>query len=184
MHRVSLSSSCSSHKRKRLSSVKKTTAVLKRATTEKSEKWKSRDWYGTTKTRWQQPARSSGGHSSHDAWDHAKPKGKWKEVSAEFDAVGAVVKERKTLGTRVARRARREKPNSTHWSKVRPRTKNKKEGLGDTRRRGDTQGANTMYHKCARQGRRSRQRWHWLLGSSPASRSQSHALPDLRRAGP
>ena len=94
MHRVSLSSSCSSHKRKRLSCVKKTTAVLKKAMTEKSEKWKSRDWFGTTKTRWQQPAGSSGGQSSHDAWEHAKQKGKWKEVSAEFDAVGAVVKEK------------------------------------------------------------------------------------------
>ena len=26
-----------------------------------------------------------------------------------------------------------------------------------------------------------RQRWHWLFGSSPASRSQSHALPDMWR---
>ena len=46
--------------RKRLSSVKKTTAVLKKAMTEKSDRWKSREWYGTTKTRWQQPAGSSG----------------------------------------------------------------------------------------------------------------------------
>ena len=64
--------------------------------TEKSEKWKSRDWYGTTKTRWQQPAGCSGGQSAHDAWEHAKPKGKWKAASAEFDAVGAVVKEKKS----------------------------------------------------------------------------------------
>ena len=71
------------------------TAVLKKAMTEKSEKWKSRDWYGTTRTRWQQPAGSSGEQSSHDVWEHAKPKCKWKEVSAEFDAVGAVVKEEK-----------------------------------------------------------------------------------------
>ena len=77
---VSLSSSCSSHKRKRLSSAKKTKAVLK-AMTEKSDKWKSREWYGTTKTRWQQPAGSSGGQSSLDTWEHVKPKGKWKEVS-------------------------------------------------------------------------------------------------------
>ena len=95
MHKVSLSSSCSSRKRKRLSSVKKTTAVLKKAITEKSDKWKIRDWYGTTKTSWKQPAGSSGGQSSHDAWEHAKLKSKWKEVSAEFDAVGAVVKEKK-----------------------------------------------------------------------------------------
>ena len=72
---------CSARKRKGLSSVKKTTAVLKKAMAEKSEKWKSREWYGTTKTRWQQPAGNSGGQSSLDAWEHAKPKGKWKEVS-------------------------------------------------------------------------------------------------------
>ena len=95
MHRVSPSSSCSSHKRKRLSRVKKTTAVLKKAMTEKSDKWKSREWYGTTKTRWQQPARSSGRQSSHDAWDPAKPKGKWKEVSTEYEAIDALVKEKR-----------------------------------------------------------------------------------------
>ena len=96
MHKVSLSSPCSLHKKGKRSSVeKKTAAVLKMAMTEKSDKWKSKDWYGTTKTRWQQPARSSGGRSSDDVWEHAKPKGMWKEVSAEFDAVGAVVKEEK-----------------------------------------------------------------------------------------
>ena len=44
MQRVSLSSSCSSHERERLSSVRKTTAVLKKAMIEKSDKWKSRRW--------------------------------------------------------------------------------------------------------------------------------------------
>ena len=63
--------------------------------TEKSEKGKSREWYGTTKTWWQQLAGSSGGQSFHDAWDHSKPKGKWKEVSAEFETVNALVKEKK-----------------------------------------------------------------------------------------
>ena len=92
MHKVSLSSSCSSHKRKILSSVKKTTAVLKKAMTEKSVKWKSREWYRATKTGWQQPAGSSGGQSSQDAWEHAKPKGK--EVSAEYEAIDALVKEK------------------------------------------------------------------------------------------
>ena len=32
---------------------------------------------------------------THDTWDHAKPKGKWKEISAEFDAVGTAVEEKK-----------------------------------------------------------------------------------------
>ena len=95
MQRVSLSSSCSSHKRQRLSSVKKTTAVLVRAMTDKKDKRKSGEWYETTKTRWQQPAGSSGGQSSLDAWEHVKPKGKWKEVSTEFEATDVFVKEKK-----------------------------------------------------------------------------------------
>ena len=48
-------------------------------------------------------------------WEHAKPKGKWKEVS----------KEKKKLDTKVARRVQREKPNSAQWSKV----KNKKKEI-------------------------------------------------------
>ena len=64
--------------------------------TEKRYRWKSREWYGTTKTRWQQPVGSSGGQSSEDAWEHTKPKGKWKDVSAEYEALNALVKEKKT----------------------------------------------------------------------------------------
>ena len=30
-----------------------------------------------------------------DAWEHAKPKGKWKEVSAEYEALNALVKEKR-----------------------------------------------------------------------------------------
>ena len=33
--------------------------------------------------------------SSVDAWEHAKPEGKWKEVSAEYEALDALVKEKK-----------------------------------------------------------------------------------------
>ena len=43
----------------------------------------------------QQPAGSSGGQSSPVAWEHVKPKGKWKEVSAEFEAINALMKEKK-----------------------------------------------------------------------------------------
>ena len=60
--------------------------------TEKSDKQKSREWYGTTKTRWQQPARSSGGQSSADTWEQAKPKGRWTEVSADYEVLDALVK--------------------------------------------------------------------------------------------
>ena len=80
---------------KTLSRVKKTTAVLKRAMTEKSDRWQSRDWYGNTKTRRQQTAGGVGGQSSHDTWDTAKPKGMWKEISAEIDAMETAVKDKK-----------------------------------------------------------------------------------------
>ena len=62
---------------------------------EKSNWWKSRKWYGTTKTRWQQPAGSSGGQSSADTWEHVRPKGKWIEVSADYRVLDALVKEKK-----------------------------------------------------------------------------------------
>ena len=71
--------------------------------TEKSEKWNSREWYGSTKTRWQQPAESSGGQSSVDAWEHAKPKGKWTQVSADYRVLDAFVKEKKITWTKSAR---------------------------------------------------------------------------------
>ena len=40
--------------------------ALKKAMTEKNERWKSREWYGSTKIKWQQPV---GGQSSVDAWN-------------------------------------------------------------------------------------------------------------------
>ena len=81
-------------------------------------------------------------------------------------------------------------PTCSSWSNLRrckegaaSNIRNLAQGHGDTRRRGDTQGANSMYYKLARQGRRSRLRGHWLFGSGRGSRSQTHALPDMRRAG-
>ena len=68
---------------------------FKKAMTEKNERWKSREWHGSTRTRWQQPAESSGGQSSVYAWEHAKPKGKWMEVSADNRVLEALVKEKK-----------------------------------------------------------------------------------------
>ena len=81
--------------------------------TEKRERGQSKDWYGRTKSRWQQPAGGEGGSISRDAWDTAKLKGKWKEISAEIGAVGITVKKSQTLGTKVAKKVRREKPNSS-----------------------------------------------------------------------
>ena len=77
--------------------------------TEKSDRWKSREWYGTTKARWQQPAGSSGRLSSADTWEHAKPKGKWIEVSADYEVLGALMKEKKITWSKCGREsARRE----------------------------------------------------------------------------
>ena len=65
--------SCSSPKRVRLSKVKKTTVVFKRAMTEKRERWQGKEWYGRTKSRWQQPAGEDGGQGSHDTWNISQP---------------------------------------------------------------------------------------------------------------
>ena len=94
MHRVSISSSCSSPKRVRLSTVKKKTAGLKHAMTEKRERWQNKECYGKTKSRWQQPAREDGGQSSQDTWTNSQLQGKWKEISADIDAVGNTVEEK------------------------------------------------------------------------------------------
>ena len=87
MHRVSLSSSRSSAKSGRLSKVKKTTALRRQG----------KEWYGRPKSRWQQPTRGDGGQSSHDTWDIFQSKGKWTEISAEFDAVGTAVTEKTNM---------------------------------------------------------------------------------------
>ena len=81
-HAPRVSSSCSSPKRERLSTVKKKTAVLKRAMTESVKDGNNTEWYGKAKSRWQQPAGEEGGQSSHDKWKSTKPQGKWKEISA------------------------------------------------------------------------------------------------------
>ena len=104
MHKVSLSSSCSPDRRRRkISSGKKTTAVLKKVMTEKDERWKSREWDGSTKTRWQQPAESTWRQSSVDAWEHAKPQDKWTEVSADCRVLEALVREKKITWTKSGR---------------------------------------------------------------------------------
>ena len=81
-------------KRERLSTVKKKTPVLKRAMTEKREKWQTKEWYGKAKSRWEQLAGEEGGQSSHDKWKNSQPQGKWKEISVEIDAVETTVKEK------------------------------------------------------------------------------------------
>ena len=91
MHRVSISSSCSCPKWRTLSKVKKLQPFFSHANTETQERRQSKDWYGNTKSRWQQPTGGDGRQSSHDTWN-SQPWGKWKEISAEVDAVRSTVK--------------------------------------------------------------------------------------------
>ena len=79
-----------------MSKVKKTTAGLKRAMTEKLERWQGKEWYGRTESRCQQPKGGEGGQSPHDTWDISRPKVKWRENSPEMDVVGTAVKEKST----------------------------------------------------------------------------------------
>ena len=83
---VSISFSCASPERERLSTVKKKSAVLKRAMTEKRERWQNKEY----------PAGEDGGQSSHDTLKISQPQGKWKEICAEIDAVGKAVSEKRT----------------------------------------------------------------------------------------
>ena len=114
----------------RCPSVKKTTAVLERAMTEKSDCWKTGEWYGSTKTRWQQPAGSSGRQSSVDTWEHVKPKGKWTKVSADNRVLDALVKEKKITGQRAAEKVQKEKPTCAICLKKELQMKREKKGTG------------------------------------------------------
>ena len=99
--------------------------------TEKSERWKSREWYGTTKIRWQQPAGSRRGQRSVDTWEHAKPKGKRKEVSAEYEALDALVQEKKITWTKSGRESvKREADLYTMLEKSSYRRKERRKGQG------------------------------------------------------
>ena len=48
-------------------------------------------------------AASSGGQSFVDAWEHVKPKEKWIEVSADYRALDALVKEKRITWTKSGR---------------------------------------------------------------------------------
>ena len=104
------------------SCVEKTTAVWKKG--HDGDKSKVETWFGKRSRRRKikggkvesgaaqrkrEPAGSSGGQSSVDVWEHAKPQGKWTEVSADCRVLGALVKEkkRKLRGRRVAKKAQK-----------------------------------------------------------------------------
>ena len=80
MHRVTVSSSCSSHKKEAVSSVKKTSAILKKAVTDRHVRWPKKEWYSKTKPHWRQSSGEEVGQISHDEWKSSKPQGKWKEI--------------------------------------------------------------------------------------------------------
>ena len=89
---MSTSSSCSSSKRERLSEVKKNTAVLKRAMTEKRERWQSKEWHGKNPDGNSQPGKTAArAHTIRGKMLSLKVGG---EISAEIDAVGTTVKEK------------------------------------------------------------------------------------------
>ena len=90
---------------------------------EKYERWKSREWRGSTKTRWQQSAASSGGQSSVDASEHAKPKGKWIE---DYRVLVAWVKEKNTW-TKSGRKSAKREVDQFHMIENAARDEKKKE---------------------------------------------------------
>ena len=101
--KVSLSSSCSLQRRGKRSSVKKTTAILKRATTDQNDEWKSRvvclhenKIVATCREQW-------GDKSSVDTGEHVKPEGKWIEVTPDYRVLDALENEKKATWTKSGR---------------------------------------------------------------------------------
>ena len=72
VHRVSISSSCSSPTREAVTSVKKTSEILKKALTDRHARWPKKDWYSKTKPHWPS-AGEEVGQSSHDKWKSSQP---------------------------------------------------------------------------------------------------------------
>ena len=98
--------------------------------TEKNERWRSREWYGSTKTRWQQPAESSGRQSSVNAWELAKPKGKWTEVSADYRVLEALMKEKKMTWTKSGRESAKREAELFDVLEKQLQMKREREGTG------------------------------------------------------
>ena len=90
MHRVSISSSCSSPKRGRSVNCeeKQCDTKLKKSMTERHARWSKNDWYSKSKHQWRSSAVFYAGQSSNDKWKSSKPQSKWKEISLEMDALG------------------------------------------------------------------------------------------------
>ena len=80
-----------------MSKVKKISAILKRAMTERHTGWSRKDWNSRSKTHWRSSAVEDAGQSSHDKWKSSKIQGKWKEVSREMDVLDSSLKEKKHI---------------------------------------------------------------------------------------
>ena len=74
MHRVSVSSSCSSTRKEAVSNVKKKSAISKRAMTERQERWLPKGVVKQTKSHWRQLVGIEVGQNSHDKWRSTEPK--------------------------------------------------------------------------------------------------------------
>ena len=69
-----------------MSKVRKNSAILKRAITEKHTGWSRRDWNSKPKNHWRSSAVDGAGQSSN-------LEGKLKDISLEMDALGSALKE-------------------------------------------------------------------------------------------
>ena len=74
--------------------MKKNSAILKKAMTDRHARWSKKEWYSKSKPQWRLPAGEDAGQSSQDKWKSSKHQGKWKEISLEMDALGSTLKEK------------------------------------------------------------------------------------------
>ena len=98
--------------------------------TEKSDRWKNREWYASSKTRWLQPAGSSAGQSSVDTWEHLKPRGKWIEVTADYRVLDVLVKEKKATWAKGGRDSAKREAELYDMLEKQLQMKRKKKGTG------------------------------------------------------
>ena len=94
-----------------VSSVKKTSAILKKAMTDGHARWPKKECKNKAKPHWRPPAGrgEEGGQSSHDKWTSSKPQGKWKAISAEIDTLRTTVKEKNEYLEQKLQRQRQER---------------------------------------------------------------------------
>ena len=95
MQRVSLSSSVSLETRKPVSKVERTSAILKKAMTEKQSKL-PRKAGRQSKDQWSNSSTRQDAHSSQDAWKSASSNARWKEITNEVETQQRMIQEKKT----------------------------------------------------------------------------------------